>query len=76
QLVEEGKLVGSDEPDLYSFAEDVSFRSPSAAAAVVNAGNMNGRSMWKVADSGETYQAWYDQRLPNPESEAADDSTS
>jgi hypothetical protein len=30
---------------------------------VVNAGNANGRKLWKVAETGQTYQEWYDQKL-------------
>lgn len=63
QLVSDGKLIESSEPNYYLFADDVPFNSPSAGAAVVNAGNMNGRIMWKVADTGETYQEWYDKKL-------------
>lgn len=63
QLVEEGLLVNGDQPDFYVFAEDVSFSSPSAGAAVVNAGNISGRKMWKT-EAGETYQQWHEKRFP------------
>jgi hypothetical protein len=63
QLLADGKLVDSDHPDFYVFADDVEFSSPSAGAACVNAGNSNGRTNWKVADTGETYQQWHDQKL-------------
>ena len=63
QLIQEGKLVDSGNPEYFMFAEDVAFSSPSAAASIVNAGNANGRMMWKVADTGQTYQEWYDQKL-------------
>ena len=53
----------SHNPDFYVFAEDVEFSSPSAGAACVNAGNSNGRTNWKVADTGETYQQWHDKKL-------------
>ena len=55
--------MDSDAPELYVFAEDVAFSSPSAGAAVVNAGNMNGRTAWKVEQTGQTYQEWYDEKL-------------
>ncbi len=29
----------------------------------VNAGNSNGRTNWKVADTGETYQQWHGKKL-------------
>ena len=63
QLVKDRKLTESDQADFYVFNEDVGFASPSAGAAVVNAGNMNGRTMWKTADTGETYQQWHEQKL-------------
>ena len=63
QLVHDGKLVSDDDPAVYVFADDVAFSSPSAGAAVVNAGNMNGRTAWKVSGTGETYQDWYDKKL-------------
>jgi hypothetical protein len=45
------------------FAEDVPFKSPSAAAVVVNAGNMNGRTAWKIAETGQTYGEWLEQKV-------------
>jgi hypothetical protein len=63
QLVEDGKLIDSDQSGYFVFDDDVAFSSPSAGAAVVNAGNMNGRTMWKLADTGETYQQWHEQKL-------------
>lgn len=63
QLVDEGRLTDSDSPDYLVFADNVAFNSPSAGAAVVNAGNLNGRINWKVASSGQTYQEWYEQKL-------------
>ncbi|MFH1301111.1 MAG: GIY-YIG nuclease family protein [Planctomycetota bacterium] len=62
QLVDEGKLIAGDQNDYYEFSDDVAFSSPSAGAAVVNAGNMNGRTMWKT-ESGETYQQWHEKKL-------------
>lgn len=60
ELVKEGKLVpSSTDSALYEAAEDIAFQSPSAAAAVVAARNMNGRQTWKVEGTGETYEAWY-----------------
>jgi hypothetical protein len=62
QLVDEGKLVDSEQPGFYRFSDDVPFASPSAGAAVVNAGNMNGRTMWRT-EAGETYQQWHEKKL-------------
>lgn len=64
QLVAEGKFVPhASDKNLYVTAEDIPFSSPSAAAAVVAARNMNGRQAWKL-DSGETYQQWFDSHVP------------
>ncbi len=63
KLVGEGKLAPAADSSSYVFTEDVEFNSPSAGAAVVNAGNISGRKKWKVVDTGETYQEWHDKRL-------------
>lgn len=63
QLIVDNKLIDSDDANFYKFTEDVAFSSPSAGGAVVNAGNINGRTAWKVVDTGETYQEWYDKML-------------
>lgn len=61
KLLAEGKLVQSGEPNVLKFAEDVGFDSPSAAAAVVFAGNQNGRIAWRVKGTGQTYKDWQQQ---------------
>ncbi len=63
QLLAEGKLVDAEQEGLLVFTEDVAFSSPSAAAAVVYGGNQNGRTAWKVKDTGQTYQQWQEQKL-------------
>jgi hypothetical protein len=63
QLISEGKLISGPEPTTLVFAENVPFSSPSAGAAVVNGGNISGRKMWKLAETGETYQEWSDKKL-------------
>lgn len=30
---------------------------------MVNAGNMNGRTSWKTAGTGEIYQQWHEKKL-------------
>lgn len=68
-LLASGKLVESDDPDCYVFAENVAFASPSAAAAVVAAGNRNGRTYWKVEGTNQTYADWHDAQLPDATAE-------
>ena len=60
-LINEGKLVIKDE-QLYEFAEDVEFSSPSAAASVVVAANRSGRRSWQLAD-GRTYGEWKESQI-------------
>ncbi|MCA9115792.1 MAG: GIY-YIG nuclease family protein [Planctomycetaceae bacterium] len=63
QLVQEGKLVESESPEYYVFAENVAFSSPSAAGTVVAAANTNGRLSWKVEGTGQSYADWHDAML-------------
>lgn len=63
QLVQEGRLVPSQDPHYYVFQEDVVFASPSAAAAVVFGGNQNGPMTWKVKGTGQTYRDWRETSL-------------
>lgn len=62
QLVTEGKLVPKNE-QLFEFATDVPFTSPSAAAAVVFGGNQNGWIAWKVKGTNMTYKDWKDKEI-------------
>ena len=59
-LVTKGVLI--DNVQNYLFKESYSFRSPSAAAAVVLDRNSNGRQEWKVVGSKLTYHEWQEQR--------------
>lgn len=58
-LIAEGKLQDSVDPNYYEFASDVAFTSPSAAASVVAARTTNGRTAWKFEGVGESYAAWH-----------------
>jgi hypothetical protein len=63
KLMADGKLVESDQSNILTFAENVAFDSPSAAAAVVYAGNQNGRIAWRVKGTGQTYKDWQDSQI-------------
>jgi hypothetical protein len=63
QLLKEGRLVTVDDPRFVEFAEDVTFPSPSAAAAVIKNRNTNGRTSWKLANSGQSLKDWQDTSL-------------
>lgn len=58
ELVTHGKLIDSPDPSCYVFTDDIPFSSPSAAAAVIAAGNRNGRTSWKVEGTTQTYGDW------------------
>jgi len=73
ELLQAGKLRPNPNPDFLEFAEDVPFRSPSAAAAVVAAGNRNGRLMWRVEGTGQTYAEWQEARLAAAGVDTSDD---
>ena len=45
------------------FAEDYPFRSPSAAAVVVNGRPTSGPTEWKVKGENRTYKEWEADRL-------------
>lgn len=69
-LVEEQKLVAIPDRPLYLFAEDIAFKSPSAGAAIVNAGNTNGRTAWKVSLTKQTYADWHQSQFPEVSEDA------
>lgn len=62
QLAKSGKLVAGDGEVLH-FAEDVGFRSPSAASAVILGRPDNGRTSWKVAGSNISYGEWQSEQV-------------
>ena len=74
QLVDEGILVPGESAELLVFAADTPFSSPSAAAAVVQARNANGRLDWKVESTGQPYQEWHAARLQMAGLEGGEDS--
>ncbi len=70
QLIKSGKLVPGDKGRL-RFAEDVAFRSPSAASAVILGRPDNGRVSWKVSGSNATYGDWQSEQAVKTSSEAS-----
>lgn len=63
QLVKDGRLKPVPGGELLEFAENVSFASPSAAAAVINDRNTNGRTAWKLKSTGQTLKEWQDAQV-------------
>jgi hypothetical protein len=63
RLIAEGKLLIQPVQNKAVFQEDVAFRSPSAASAIVFGRASNGRVEWKVRDSNQTYADWQNEKL-------------
>jgi hypothetical protein len=63
RLVQDGHLVEGAQPDLYRFAADVAFASPSAAASIVAARSASGPGEWKLIGTDLVYRDWLAQRL-------------
>lgn len=61
ELVNTGVL--QEQGGLRVFADNYAFKSPSAAAAVVNGRPANGTIEWKLAGSGKTYKEWEAEKL-------------
>lgn len=56
ELVENGTMVNQD--NFAVFQKDFAFSSPSAAGAVITGRSINGRTAWKHAATGQTYEDW------------------
>lgn len=63
QLISDGRLVTSADPNFLEFTEDVTFASASAAAAVIKNRNTNGRTSWRLVSTGQTLKDWQDAQL-------------
>ena len=70
QLIKSRKFVPGDKNHL-RFAEDVAFRGPSAASAVIRGKPDNGRTYWKVDGSNVTYGDWQSEQTAKTSSEAS-----
>lgn len=57
-LIEASVLVPDDEAELYRFAQDASFNSPSGASAAIAGRADNGRTTWRIEGDGQSYAAW------------------
>lgn len=58
RLGAEQSLVEGPSPDLLVFVADVSFASPSAAAAIIAGRSASGPIEWKVVGTGQSYRDW------------------
>lgn len=62
QLCGDG-VLGEEENGRRTFTTDYAFSSPSAAAAIVEGRNSNGRTAWITQQGGQTYADWQDQKV-------------
>lgn len=62
RLVESGVLTPQG-ADLLVFTQDFVFESPTAAAVAVAGTSLNGRDMWKVSSTGESYKEWQQRQV-------------
>lgn len=62
QLIDDGTLNEDDQKGVYVFVRDYPFSKPSAASSVVLNRNSNGRTEWKLAATGMTYNDWQEER--------------
>lgn len=62
-LIDSGVLRLAASGTHYEFTENVPFRSPSEAAAVILNRSSNGRTEWKVKATGQTLKDWQDSQL-------------
>ncbi|HUN22125.1 MAG TPA: GIY-YIG nuclease family protein [Anaerolineales bacterium] len=67
KLQKEGKLVDSQNPDYWVFAQNVPFQSPSTAANIVGGASLNGRQHWKVKNTGDSYAQWQAEQIKKAE---------
>lgn len=62
KLVASGQLVDGS-PDLLTFASEVTFTSPSAAASIVSGRSASGPIEWKIQPQGLSYRDWRAARI-------------
>lgn len=62
-LYDEGKIKVDTRQQRGIFMEDVTFNSPSAAAAVIYGRAANGRTSWKIKGTSKTYEEWQNEQL-------------
>lgn len=59
ELARTGILVPhNSDPNLWVFAKDYIFSSPSAAGDIINDGNLSAPQYWRDTSTGETLKVW------------------
>ncbi len=72
KLVADGSIETSGS-GIATFTRDVVFSSVSAAGAVVTGRECNGRTAWRVQDTGETYGQWQNRGVDDCVDEVSDE---
>jgi hypothetical protein len=67
KLVGSGQLAAGSTPDVWVFAADVIFTSPSAAASMVSGRSASGPLEWKIQPQGLSYRDWRAARIDQPD---------
>lgn len=62
-LLQAGTVIPASDPDYWTLTTNVQFDSPSAAAAVIQGYNINGRTAWQVDGTQQTYKEWQEAQL-------------
>lgn len=63
ELLADGKLADSPNPEYWVVTQNLPFTSPSTAASVVGGASLNGRRIWKVDGTDQTYAVWQESQL-------------
>ncbi len=66
KLVGSGQLAAGSTPDVWVFAADVMFTSPSAAASIVSGRSASGPLEWKIQPQGLSYRDWRGSQIDSP----------
>ncbi len=72
KLVADGSIK-TDGSKIATFTRDVVFSSVSAAGAVVTGRECNGRTAWRVQDTGEAYGQWQNRGVDDSVAEVTDE---
>jgi hypothetical protein len=67
QLYRDSKLADSEQADYWVLTQDIPFSSPSTAASIISGAKLNGRIVWKLKDSEQTYAEWQESQIEEAE---------
>lgn len=63
KLVDDGKLKDSNDPNYWIFAQNVPFQSLSTAANTIGGASLNGRQLWKIKATGQSFAQWQETQI-------------